>query len=69
MKELKVSYDQERDILYIAKEGVEEEFVEVYPGINVELDKSRNLIGIEILRASFILKDVVEPMRRKTRVA
>lgn len=69
MEELKVFYDQEKDVLYIAKEGIEEEFVEVYPGIHLELDKSGNFIGIEILRASSILKDVVEPIRKKAWVA
>jgi uncharacterized protein YuzE len=69
MEKLKVFYDREKDVLSIAKEGIEEEFVEVYPGINLELDKTGNFIGIEIMRASSILKDVVEPIRKKTHVA
>ncbi len=33
-----ISYDYESDVLYIvAKKGMEEEFVEVAPGINVSL--------------------------------
>jgi len=69
MEKLKVFYNREKDVLSIAKEGIEEEFVEVYPGINLELDKTGNFIGIEIMRASSILKDVVEPIRKKTHVA
>lgn len=69
MEKLKVFYDREKDVLSIAKEGIEEEFVEVYPGINLELDKTGNFIGIEIMRASSILKDVVEPIRKKAHVA
>lgn len=65
---LKVFYDDEEDILYLAIEGKEEEFVEIQPGINVELDKDRQVIGIEILRAAEVLKEVIEPVRRKIKV-
>ena len=62
---LKSIYDEESDILYIAREGEEEEFVEIQPNINVELNKERQIIGVEIMRASVILKDILEPLRRK----
>jgi len=65
MYDLKVHYDEKEDILYIAKEGEEEEVVEISPGINLELDKNRNLIGIEIFNASSLLKDVLNPLKRK----
>jgi len=65
---LKVFYDEEQDVLYIAKEGEEEEFVEVQPGINIELDGDRQVIGVEIVKASEVLKEVIEPVRRKTKV-
>lgn len=65
---LKVFYDEEQDILYIAKEGKEEEFVDVQPGINIELDGNREVVGVEIIKASEVLKEVIEPMRRKIRV-
>jgi uncharacterized protein YuzE len=52
MKDFKVIYDEEEDILYIAKEGKEEEVVELSPGVNVELDSSGELIGIELFNAS-----------------
>ena len=52
-----INYDYESDVLYIvAKKAREEEFVEVAPGINVELDERGQLIGIEILNASKMLK-------------
>lgn len=47
MEEFKISYDEEEDILYLAKEGEEREVVEVSPGVNVELDDSGKLIGVE----------------------
>ena len=64
-KDLKVFYDRKSDILYIATEDQEEEFVELYPGINIELNKKGEFIGIEIQNASKMLKDVVEPIREK----
>ena len=69
MENLRVFYDSEKDVLSIAKEGIEEEFVEVYPGINLELDKTGGFIGIEIMRASAIFRDVVEPIRKKAHAA
>jgi len=65
---LKVFYDEEQDVLYLAKEGEEEEFVEVQPGINIELDGDRQVIGVEIVKASEVLREVIEPVRRKIKV-
>jgi uncharacterized protein YuzE len=48
MKDFKIFYDEEEDILYLAKEGQEGEVEEVSPGINVELDDSGELIGVEV---------------------
>ncbi len=64
-KKLNVFYNQEKDILYIAKDGKEEEFIEIYPGINIELNEKREFIGLEILEASKILKDVIKPIQEK----
>jgi uncharacterized protein YuzE len=62
-----VEYDEEADVLYlISKEGKEEEFIEISPGINVELDQDGNVIGVEILNASKLLSSVAEPLRRKS---
>jgi len=61
-----INYDQKSDVLYIGvKRGVEEEFVEVSPGINVELDSKGQVIGIEILSASRVLKSVVRPLQKQ----
>lgn len=49
----KYHYDKSSDSLQIyLREGVEENFEEIAPGINVELDKSGEVIGVEILKAS-----------------
>ena len=69
MKDFKVIYDEKEDILYIAKEGKEEEVVELSPGVNVELDSSGKLIGIELFNASAILKDVIEPLDKRIKAA
>ena len=51
------SYDVESDSLYIfAKPGREESIVELVPGVNLELDREGQVIGIEILRASSFLR-------------
>ena len=62
-------YDEEEDILYLAKQGQEEEVVEVAPGINVEFDKGGQLIGVELLNASALLKDVIKPIEKKIALA
>ena len=62
MRDFKVFYDEEEDILYLAKQGQEEEVTEVAPGINVEFDKGGQLIGVELLNASALLKDVIKPI-------
>jgi len=61
-----VNYDPGTDALYIAtREGKEEEFIEISPGINVELDSEGRVIGIEILNASDALSRIIEPLYRK----
>ena len=62
---LKVHYDEETDVLYLARKGKEEQVIEVHPGVNLELDSKGDLIGVEILRASLLLKGVIEPLRVK----
>jgi uncharacterized protein YuzE len=69
MKDFKVFYDEKEDILYLAKEGQEEEVIELAPGINVELDNGGQLIGVELLNASALLKDVIKPMEKKIATA
>lgn len=61
-----VNYDEKSDVLYIAvKEGIEEEFIEVAPGVNVELDGKGEVIGVEILNASRTLKSVIPPLYKR----
>lgn len=49
----KYNYDRKSDSLFIyLKEGEEERFEEIAPGINVEFDSNDDLIGVEILKAS-----------------
>lgn len=57
--ESSVRYDAQSDVLYLgAQPGVEEEHVEIAPGISAELDKSGRVIGVEVLNASSIFKGV-----------
>lgn len=49
----KYHYDKKSDSLFIyLKEGKEESFEEIVPGINIEFDNNNEIIGIEILKAS-----------------
>lgn len=62
---LNVHYDKEADILYLSREGEEEVVEEIYPGINLELDKEGEIVGVEILNASTLLKDTLRPLQEK----
>lgn len=66
MRKPKVYFDGDADVLYIlTKKGSEEEFAEVAPGVNVELDKNKKVIGIEILNASRFLSPFVRKVHLK----
>lgn len=67
MNGFKVFYDEDADILFLGCEGKEEEFVEIQPNVHVELDKNKNIIGVEILNASKILKNAVSKMSSKVK--
>jgi uncharacterized protein YuzE len=69
MSDFTVSYDDKEDILYLSKEGREEEVVELSPGVNVELDASGELIGVELFNASTLFKDVIKSMEKKIKAA
>lgn len=69
MNDFKVFYDDEEDILFLAKEGEEAEVVEISPGVNMELDSSGKLIGVEVFNASMMFKDVLKSMEKKLNVA
>ncbi len=69
MKEFRIYYDEQDDILYLAKEGKEEEVVELSPGVNAELNDSGKFIGIEVFKASRLFKDVIKLMEKKLQAA
>ena len=65
-----VNYDPVADVLYlVTPKGVEAEFQEVIAGVNVEWDEEGQVIGVEILGASQVLKSVLEPLYRKKKAA
>ena len=66
---LKVHYDSKEDILWLAKPGIEEEFRELHPWINIELDADGEPLGVEIFHASQLLKQVVEALAENARNA
>lgn len=66
MNKPNVYFDSDSDILYIAaRKGAEEGFVEVAKGVNVELDKKKKVIGIEILNASRFLSPFIKKVHLK----
>ncbi len=69
MEGFKVFYDDREDILYLGREGQEEEVVELSPNVNMELDKAGNLIGVEVFQASQLFKDVIKQMDKKLQAA
>ncbi len=69
MEDFKVFYDEKEDILYLAKEGQEEEVVEISAGVNMELDGSGKLVGVEVFKASSRFKDVIKLMEKRLQPA
>ena len=52
---MKVHYDKEQDILYLAfKEGPSYEVIESTPNIILELDENKEIMGLEIWNAKKI---------------
>lgn len=65
-----VKYDRASDVIYIAtRKGFEEDFVEVTPGVNVEMDDKGNILGVKILRVSQTLKGFLKSLGKKTAAA
>jgi uncharacterized protein YuzE len=69
MKDFTVSYDEKEDILYLGKEGEENEVVELSPSVSLELDEQGRLIGVEIFKASTLFKDIITPMGKRLHAA
>ena len=56
-------YDKKSDSLYIyLKEGEEESFEEIVPGINIELNSKNEVIGVEVLKASRFSQKLNSPL-------
>lgn len=61
-----VHYDRESDVFYIGlRGGDEDEYVEVAPGVGVELDEDGQVLGIEILNASKLLQPLLASPNRR----
>ena len=60
-----------RDVLIHNYFGIdkEAEAVEISPGVNMELDDSGELIGVEIFRASHRFRDVIKRMEKRLHAA
>ena len=70
IKEPLVRYDSKADALYIlTQKGAEEEVIEMAPGVNLELNEHGGVIGIEILNASRLFRDVTKSMHRQMQVS
>ena len=65
-----VRYDSKADALYIVtRKGAEEEVMEMAPGVNLELNQEGGVIGIEILNASRLFRDVTRSMYRQLQLS
>lgn len=62
-KKEKIFYDKKSDALwFLIKSGEEEEHREIAPGVSIELGKKGELLGIEILNASKVIKPFISQM-------
>jgi len=53
----RVLYDEESDVLYVViAEGEEEGFIELAPGINLEIGEKGKIVGIEIINAKKLME-------------
>ena len=60
MKQGTLKYYEESDILYFfIKEGLEKRSIEGVPGVTIELNNKKEIIGIEILDASKFVQNYV----------
>jgi uncharacterized protein YuzE len=68
MKKTKVRYFEQEDILHLLiDEGPEIRSLELAPNITVELGANNEMIGVEILNASTLLRDaVLESIQART---
>ena len=65
MSKTHMAYFEKDDVLHVAiSDEPESASVEVSPDITAELNSKGELIGIEILRASRFVRDIVRTVRR-----
>ena len=65
-----VRYDAKADAIYIlTRKGTEEEFIEMAPGVNLELNDQGGVIGIEILNASRLFRGITKSLYRQLQIA
>ena len=61
---MKIQYDAQRDLLYIAfheeQEVIAAETITIKPGVHADFDRNGQLIGIELLEASSIVGHKIE---------
>lgn len=56
------NYDQKSDSLFIlVREGEQDSFEEIVPGINIELDANGEILGVEVLRVSRFSESIEKP--------
>jgi uncharacterized protein YuzE len=57
---MEINYYKEEDIMHIViSKGPERRSAEINPNITLELDENREIIGIEILEASKLIRDSI----------
>lgn len=55
---MKILYDKEVDGLYIElRDNIAHHNIDIIPGVSMDLDENNQIVGIEVLDASEILKE------------
>ena len=68
MSKARIKYFEEEDVLHLViTEGPESRSVELSPNITVELNDKNEMIGVETLNASSVLRDaILDSIQAKT---
>lgn len=65
-KRQSIHYDPEADVIaFHIGEGREERFVEVAPGVALEMDKKGSVVGVEIINASKVLRPFLRSLEKR----
>ncbi|MBI3193901.1 MAG: DUF2283 domain-containing protein [Ignavibacteriae bacterium] len=55
---MKILYDKEVDGLYIElRDNIAHHNIDIIPGVSMDLDENNQIVGIEVLDASEVLKE------------